>query len=95
MRLSQKRGARLSRMMSLWAVDGSGQLRLLLREGAQIGEKTLKSFSLLSHVGGSPAQTRSFNNKGGIICRAHFTDGSISILTIQLGTPAIVPVALH
>lgn len=75
--------------VGLWAVDAAGDLHLLLREGAQLGDKTVKTFSLLSYESGSPAQTRSFNNVGGIICRAHFTDGTISIVKVQMALPQV------
>jgi hypothetical protein len=60
----------------------------LLRTGdtAELGagSKTLRAFTVLSAVPGSPAQTRSYNNSGHIIYRAHFTDGTEAILTKAL-----------
>jgi len=48
------------------------------------GSKTLRAFTVLSVVPGSPAQTRSYNNAGQIIYRANFTDGTEAILTKTL-----------
>ncbi len=55
--------------MGLWATDSSGSLRLLLQEGDAIGPITVKTFTVLSSVTGSPAQTRSFNSGGSVIVR--------------------------
>ena len=68
----------------LWAVDSTGALRLLAREGDVIGAKTLKSMTVLTAVSGSPGVTRSFNNAGQVIYRATFTDGSQSVVVVQV-----------
>ena len=51
--------------VGLWATDSFGALRLLMREGDAIGASMVKTFTVLSSVVGSPAQTRSYNNTGG------------------------------
>ncbi len=68
----------------LWAMDSTGELRLLAREGDVIGAKTLKSLTVLTAVAGSPGVTRSFNNAGGVIYRATHTDGSQALMRVQV-----------
>jgi hypothetical protein len=74
----------------LWAVDSSGELRLLVREGQEVivegsgTPKVLGSFTALSAVPGSPAQRRSFAGDGQIVYRAFFTDGSQAVVKVQL-----------
>lgn len=68
----------------LWAVDSTGALRLLVREGDIVGGKALKSFTALTGVSGSPGVTRSFNNAGQIIYHATFLDGSTALVTVQV-----------
>ena len=66
----------------LWSVDSDGSLVKLLREGDKIGNQTLKSFTALSIVRGSPAQSRTFNADQQITVRAHFTDHSVGLVRI-------------
>jgi hypothetical protein len=70
--------------VGLWAVDSAGTLHLIAREGALIEGKTLRKFTILSAVAGSPAQRRSYNAKGALIYRAYFIDGSQALLRVQL-----------
>ena len=70
--------------MGLWATDSSGELRLLLREGDAIGTSTVKTFTVLSSVVGSPAQTRSFNRIGSVIVRATDMTGAQHLLHIAV-----------
>lgn len=66
----------------LWAVDSLGIHRLLLREGDVIDGKTVKSFTTLGTIAGSPAQRRSIRpGNQFIVSRAVFTDGSTGIIT--------------
>ncbi len=69
----------------IWAVDSAGALRLLVREGDVIGGKTVKTFTALTGVSGSPGVTRSFsNNTNQVIYRATFTDGSQAVVTVHV-----------
>ncbi len=70
--------------MGLWATDSTGALRLLLREGDALGTSTVQTFTVLSTVLGSPAQTRSFNNGGSIILRATDATGAQHLLSIAV-----------
>lgn len=72
----------------LWAVDSTGLLRLLVRERdpVDIGgtTKKLRSFTVLSAVLGSPGQARSFNQRGEVVYRAYFTDGTQAMVKVQM-----------
>jgi hypothetical protein len=71
--------------LGLWGMDVYGNVRLLVREGVTaVGGKTVKSFTVLGAVAGSPSQTRSHNGAGGIVYLATFTDGTTGIVTVQM-----------
>ena len=70
--------------MGLWATDSLGALRLLLQEGDVIGASTVKTFTVISSVTGSLAQTRSFNHGGSVIVRATDTLGAQHLLQIAV-----------
>ncbi len=70
--------------VGLWATDSTGALRLLLQEGDVIGASTVKTFTVLSSVTGSPAQTRSFNHGGSVLVRATDTLGAQHLLQIAV-----------
>jgi uncharacterized delta-60 repeat protein len=66
----------------LWANDSLGFNRLLLREGDVIDGKTVRSFTTLGTITGSPAQRRSIRpGNQFIVSRAVFADGSTGIIT--------------
>lgn len=71
--------------VGLWATDSFGALRLLMREGDAIGASTVKTFTVLSSVPGSPAQTRSFNNDAVVIVRV--TDMTGAQHLVQIAVP--------
>ena len=71
--------------VGLWATDSFGALRLLMREGDAIGASMVKTFTVLSSVVGSPAQTRSYNNTGGVIVRV--TDATGAQHLVQISVP--------
>ena len=62
----------------VWAVDSSGALQLMAREGDPVAGSgsPIRVLTLLGTVVGSPAQTRSYNGSGDIIYRATLADGS-------------------
>lgn len=74
----------------LWAVDSSGELQLVVREGQEVAvdgsttRRKIKSFTVLSAVPGSSAQRRSFDTTGRIVYRAVFTDGSQAVVKVLL-----------
>ncbi len=70
----------------VWAVDSKGALRLVVREGDTLAGTTspIRALTLLGNVGGSPAQTRSYNARAEIIYRATLSDGSEVIAKAQL-----------
>lgn len=70
--------------VGLWGVDSVGDLRLLLREGGVVGVKTIRSFNVLGVAAGSPAQRRSFNSLGQVLCRVIFTDGTQAMVRVQV-----------
>ena len=70
--------------VGLWATDSFGALRLLMREGDAIGASTVKTFTVLSSVVGSPAQTRSYNNTGGVIVRVTDATGAQHLVHIAV-----------
>ena len=70
--------------VGLWGVDSTGWTALLLTEGQRIGGKTVRSFTVLSVVKKSPAQTRSVNSSSQIVARVTFTDHSQKIVIIEV-----------
>lgn len=68
----------------VWAIDFEGALRLLFRTGDPIAGKTLKKFDVLSASAGSAGVTRSFNDAGQIVWRAHFTDKTSGIIVTNV-----------
>jgi hypothetical protein len=55
-----------------------------MREGDPIGTSTVKSFTVLSMVAGSPAQTRSFNNAGVVVLKVTDMAGAQHLVQIAL-----------
>ncbi len=70
--------------IGLWATDSFGSLRLLLQESDVIGTSTIRNFVVLANVGGSPAQTRSFDPTGSVIVRAVDATGAQHLLQIAM-----------
>lgn len=67
----------------LWVTTGTGEARLLLREGDDLDGLTVGQFEVLNEVDGSPAQTRSFNATGMIVTRVKFTDGREALVQLR------------
>jgi hypothetical protein len=70
----------------LYALDGAGAVRELVREGQSLLGKTVKTFNVLKAVSGSAGVTRSFNNAGSIVVLVTFTDDTTAIVRIDLPT---------
>jgi hypothetical protein len=71
----------------LWAEDSSGALQLLFRGGDIFAGKTLKFFTVLDAVSGSPGQRRAWVQgvrAASVIWRAVFTDGTSAIVTTSV-----------
>jgi hypothetical protein len=73
--------------LGLWAVDGLGQLRELLRAGDQItvagASKVLSGITLLDAPRSVFGTTRSFSATGAVAVRATFADKSEALLRIE------------
>jgi hypothetical protein len=68
----------------IWAQDPSGALRLIVRTGDSIevapGDvRTIASFDVLNHSGGSDGKSRSFNDAGQLVFNATFVGGGEGI----------------
>jgi hypothetical protein len=68
----------------VWTVDNSGSLRLLFREGQQVGMKRVASFTILAPVIGSPGVKRAFNDVEKVTWRAAFTDGTAGVVVTEI-----------
>lgn len=68
----------------LWAVDHTGELRLLVREGGTIDGKPVRTFYALNAVAGSNGVTHSFNNSRKVIYRVIYADGTTGIATTTI-----------
>lgn len=78
--------------LGLWAVDNAGTLRLVVRESDTINvdglSKTVRTFTALGVVAGSPDQTRASSNNGYVAYQAVFTDGTRSVIRRLLPQPS-------
>ncbi|MDB6154396.1 MAG: hypothetical protein JWL90_2849, partial [Chthoniobacteraceae bacterium] len=81
---SGKGGVNAGNDFGIWAVNSLGELQLLVREGDMIGDKKIKTITVLTAVSGSPGVTRSFNNAQSVIYRATFTNNSQAVLTATI-----------
>lgn len=81
-------GVTLANDLGLWAADATGTVRLIVRENDNITvdgtPKTVRTFSALGIVAGSPDQSRSFSENGYITFLATFTDRTKSIIRAQI-----------
>lgn len=68
----------------LWGVDSAGDLRLLLREGATVDGKVVKSIHVLKVVAGSLGATRSFNDQGEVVALLGYTNGSSALVRVTV-----------
>lgn len=83
--LSRGSGVNAGNDRGIWAMDSTGELQLIAREGEPIARtnfnKTLRNFDFLGAVSGSPAQRRGYGiDPGRIVYRATFTDGTTAII---------------
>jgi uncharacterized delta-60 repeat protein len=69
----------------VWVVDSTGELQLIARTGDPFdAQRNIRALTLLSHVPGSPSQTRSFSAAGEVVYRATLTDGSQHIVVVRI-----------
>jgi hypothetical protein len=69
----------------LCAVEANGAPRILLREGASIGGRTVASFAALPATAGfSHQQDRNFNVWGDVVVQVTYTNGNQGILVIPV-----------
>lgn len=66
-----------------YSADYFGDLRLLLREGDAIGSSTVRNFTVLSNVLGSPAQAR-YNDSGNVIVKVTDAAGAQHLVLIAV-----------
>ncbi|MDB6151943.1 MAG: 3-carboxymuconate cyclase, partial [Chthoniobacteraceae bacterium] len=81
------KSARKSPDEGLWATDSNGTLRLLIRTGDVIDNKTLRTFSILEAVPHSMAQRRAWSVEdpaATLIYIGYFTDGTSAVLTATI-----------
>jgi hypothetical protein len=75
---------------ALYAADGAGVVREILRENQPLLGKTVKTFNVLKAVSGSAGATRAFNVDEIVVAQVTFTDGTTAVVRIQLPPPVIV-----
>jgi hypothetical protein len=68
----------------LWALDSDGTLRKIIRAGDQLGDLTVKKFTVLGTVPGSIGATRSFSGGRTVALLVNFSDRSTGILNIAI-----------
>ena len=76
--------------IGLWAMESSGALRLLLREGDQIGGRTVVSFTALGSTAGSASQIQlpgnpiGFNSSSTVVCLVAFSDRQSPVAIVKI-----------
>lgn len=71
--------------VALYGVTSDGTLGELVREGVTaIAGKTVKGFTVLKALSGSPGTAHSFNAAGDVALLVTFTDASKAIVTVQV-----------
>ncbi|MGA3171493.1 MAG: choice-of-anchor tandem repeat NxxGxxAF-containing protein [Chthoniobacteraceae bacterium] len=69
--------------MGIWAVDGTGVLRLIVRKGDIVNGKTISSLSFLPIIAHVSGQTRNFGQgTGNLIYQATFSDKTSAISAV-------------
>ncbi len=71
--------------VGVWAVADDGSVRLLIRKGDLLGDRVVRSMTLLSAAPRVFSAGRSFNSGGAVAVSVGFTDNTFGI--IQLGAP--------
>ncbi len=69
---------------TLWAVDSTGTLRLLLRTGDLLEGKAITGIHALSTVQGALGASRGYNARGAIVVRVLFKGGGQSVVRMDL-----------
>ena len=69
---------------ALIGIDSAGNPQLLAKENLMLLGKTVKSFKVIRMSSGSAGTTRSFNNNGQVALHVTFTNGTQSIVRIDV-----------
>lgn len=78
-----KGGVTKTSASGLWAMDFTGDLRLIFRLGDSVGGKTVKTFTLLNATRGSTGVTRSFNSIGHVAWLATFKEDKSQAIVVS------------
>lgn len=70
--------------LGLWGRDSGNNLRQILRNGDQLGEFTVKKFTMLNSVAGAYSVSRTFNNAGGVTALVNFTDRTQALVYVGI-----------
>ena len=69
----------------VWSTDSAGAFHLVLQENTTvIGTRTVKSFTLLTTLSGTPGQTHAFNNNRELVSLVIYTDNFRAIVHTNL-----------
>jgi hypothetical protein len=68
----------------LWGVDSNGFVRKLIRNGDQLGDLSVRKFTVLQPSSGSVGATRSFSAGRTIAVLVNFSDKSTGIVNIGI-----------
>ena len=86
--VSKTDGVTAANKLGLWGVDSLGMLRLLLRTGQSLTVdatlKTIKTFTALAAAPGSIGAASGYDDAGRVSVLATFTDGSQSLVLVQV-----------
>lgn len=74
------KGIKPATASGLWAEDSTGALRLIVRQGSQIGGRTVKTFTALTAFPGVTGASRAFNSRNDTAFHVIFTDGTQAIV---------------
>ena len=74
------KGIKPATASGLWAQDSTGALRLVIRQGSQIGGRTVKTFTALTASPGVTGASRAFNSRNDTAFQVIFTDGTQAVV---------------
>jgi len=76
-------GVTATNKIGIWAVDNSGNLQLIVREGDVLGGKTITSLSFLPVLPYVTGQSRNINQAtGDLVYKATFSDKTSGIFEV-------------
>ena len=74
------KGIKPATALGLWAQDSTSALRLIVRQGSQIGTRTVKTFTALTALPGVTGASRAFNSRNDTAFHVIYTDGTQAIV---------------